>query len=457
MVMNCMYYGEVSGTSIAPIYNGEIITNVGDGENTGVSNFNYFRLESAYIQNTTLTKVYNCALGAETRFLQRFEFFRHLQNSHRELAAWWATGNYANKDEMAKWILLPSQIGSSTPYPVLARPGYYPSVVNIDAENAPLYTERNKGGNMGTLSVTIQMGDGGAVFGPPTGAEIIYPSLTLNITDKDPDHFNFNYYKVQLPYYNEVGTKNYTGNRVVTGWKIVSITGGTAGNFTTGDDATTDTNGKITSTPYNFADRNCTNKDLYGTGGSNRIFNQGAYWDVPEGVTAITIEPYWAKCVYLAAPNADKVYNKEMESGYDVPNVGGGEIYKNGNSYPIAGENQVVYTTMGNAIASSGTALFSGGDANSYSVYDYAVVLVGNYHHFNSIEASKAKPYTVTSIDLDGDNEPDYSYMLRFNGRTECHPVRTDFINIPGLGMAQKSTGGTGSYNFGIMIPKGWF
>ncbi len=65
MVMNCMFYGEVSGSSIAPIYNGAIITNVGDGENTGVSNYNYFRLESSYIQNTAITKVYNCALGAE--------------------------------------------------------------------------------------------------------------------------------------------------------------------------------------------------------------------------------------------------------------------------------------------------------------------------------------------------------------------------------------------------------
>ena len=448
MVMNCMFYGEVSGSSssIAPIYNGEIITNV--GENTGVSNFNYFRLESDYIQDIEKPKVYNCALGAETRFLQRFEFFRHLQNSHRELAAWWATGDRAKKDEMAKWILLPSQIGSSTPYPVLAMPGYYPSVVNIDAENAPnsISVGRNKGGKQGTLTVKIQMGDG-AQFTRPTGAEIVYPSLTLNITDKDPDHFNFNYYKVQLPYYNDVGTKNYTGNRVVTGWKIVSIVGGTPGSFTTGEDAPA----------YNFADRNCTNKDLYGTGGSNRVFNQGAYWDVPEGVTEITIEPYWARCVYLADPNADKVYNTAMTTGYDVPRVGGGTIYTNGNSYSIAGESQVVYTTMGNAIASSGTALFSGVDANSHTVNDYAVVLVGNYHHYGALEASNSKPYTVTSIDIDGDNEPDYSYILRFDGRTAAHPVKVDFINIPGLGMAQKSTGGTGSYNFGIMQPKGWF
>ena len=461
MVMNCMFYGEVSGTSIAPIYNGNIITNVG---NYGVSNFNYFRLEAAYIQNTDITKVYNCALGAETRFLQRFEFFRHLLNSNRELAAWWAStsSTAVTKGEIMKWVLEPTQIGTTTPYPILKTPGKYPSVVNIDAANAEENQPRNQGGKLGTLEVTIQMGGGGAVYGPPTGAAITNSDTTLIITDKDTAHYNFNYYKVQLPYYNEVGTKNYNGNRVVTGWKIVSITGGTEGSFTTGDDATTDASGNITSTPYNFADRHCTNKDLYSVSG--RIFNQGAYWDVPEGVTAITIEPYWARCVYLADPNADKVYNQAMETGYDVPNVGGGQKYTNGNSYSIAGDNQVVFTTMGNAIASSGTgnALFQGvtGSPDSQTVYDYAVVLVGNYHHFyakNTMEASKSKPYTVTSIDLDGDNEPDYSYILRFNDRTETHPVRADFINIPGLGMAQKSTGGTGSYNFGILIPKGWY
>ena len=452
MVMNCMFYGDLTGgTTKSPIYGGTIITNAG---NNGVGNYNYFRLEAPFVQPTGIT--YNCALGAEDRFLKRFEFYRLLLNSHRELAGWWATGTFSSS-EMLKWVLETADrtIDNPKPYPVLKVQGRYPSIANYDAEHAPTLTlvngkpreeDRNKGGKFGTLTVNIQMGDG-AVYQRPTGAAITTSQLTLNITDKDPDRFNFNYYKVQLPYYNDVGTKNYNGNRVVTGWKIVSITGGTPGTFTASD----------TWGGYNFADRNCTNKDLYGTGGSNRIFNQGAYWDVPKGVTAITIEPYWARCVYLADPNADKVYNTAMETGYDVPRVGGGQIYTNGNSYSIAGENQVVYTTMGNAIASSGTALFSGVDANSHSVYDYAVVLVGNYHHFNSIEASKAKPYTVTSIDLDGDNEPDYSYIFRFNGRQGLHPVRVDFLNAPGLGMAQKSTDGSGSYNFGIMQPLNWF
>lgn len=452
MVMNCMFYGDITGgTDKAPIYNGEIISNK---DATGVGNYNYFLAEATF---TDGINTYNCALMAEKRFLQRFEFFRHLLNSHLELAGWWATGTFS-KTEMAKWVFDPNQIGTATPYPILKAQGKYPSVVNYDAESATTQTERNKGGKLGTLTVNIQMGSGGAVYAPPTGASITTSSLTLNITDKDPDHFNFNYYKVQLPYYNNVGTKNYTGYRVVTGWKIVSITGGTAGSFTTGADATTDANGKITSTPYNFADRNCTNKDLYGTGGSNRVFNQGAYWDVPEGVTAITIEPYWAKCAFLADPNADKVYDQDMTTEYNVPNIGGGQIYSNGNSYSIAGESQVVHTTMGNAISSSNsTGLFVGVTATNHTVYDYAVVLVGNYHHYGDMEASTSKPYTVTSVDLDGDNEPDYSYILRFDGRKGLHPVRVDFLNVPGLGMAQKSTDGTGSYNFGIMQPLNWF
>ena len=448
MVFACMFYGDITGGStISPVYGGTIISNAGTNTTSGVSNFNYFRLEAPYVQPTGVT--YNCALGAEDRFLQRFEFFRHILNGQRKLAGWWATGTYS-KDDMLKWVLLPDSIGSDHPYPVLMQQGKYPSVVNLDAANAQVGKPRNQGGKLGELAVHIQMGSGGAVYGAPAGAAITTSDTTLIITDKDTAHFNFNYYKVQLPYYNEVGTKNYNGNRVVTGWKIVSITGGTPGTFTASD----------TWGGYNFADRHCTAKDLYSgssaTDHSGRIFSQGAYWDVPEGVTAITIEPYWARCVYLADQNADKVYNTAMETGYDVANVGGGVIYTNGNSYSIAGDNQLVYTSMGNAISSS---LFVGivGDPNNQSVYDYAVVLVGNYHHLNSIEANKAKPYTVTSIDLDGDNEPDYTYMLRFNGRTECHPLRVDFINIPGLGMAQKSTGGTGSYNFGILIPKGWY
>ena len=462
MVMNCMFYGDIiGGSSRAPIYNGEIITN--RSEDNGVSNFNYFWAGASYVQEKKIdNNRYNCALSAETRYLQRFEFFRHLLNSHRELAAWWATGNYNNKDEMAKWVMEPSQIGSSTPYPVLKEPGRYHSVVNIDNLDVANAKSRSIGKKLGTLTVYIQMDettDNTVPFHHPgTGddeAAITTSQLTLDITDKDPEHYNFNYYKVQLPYYNDVGTKNYTGNRVVTGWKIVSINGGSAGTFTnTGADVTFKSNGDIDKMPYNFADRHCKNKDLYSESG--RVFNQGTYWDVPEGVTSITIEPYWGKAVYLADAYADVVYNKDMKGVQNVPNVGGGQKYTN------RGENQFNGQTVYTALTGEDNAIDSDvlGANASHTVYDYAVVLVGNFH-YNSNDygnvAGDEKPYTVTSVDLDGDNEPDYSLILRLDGRMGFHPVRYDFLNLVGLGMAQKSTGAEGTYNLGIIQPKYWF
>ena len=461
MVMNCMFYGEVSGTSKAPIYNGQIITN--DGDNSGVNNFNYFWAGASYVQNRTID-VYNCALLAETRFLQRFEFFRQLLNSNRELAAWWATGSRDNKDEMMKWVLEPSQIGSFIPFPILKTPGKYPSVVNIDADHAEAFsadaatkkTQYNQGRKFGTLTINIQNASGGNGSNAPSGANITTNSVTPNITDKDPAHFNFNYYKVQLPYYNDVGTKNYTDNKVVTGWKIVAISGGTH-SFSTGEDATAtaDEEGNITlTTPYNFADRKSTEKDLFSTSG--RVFSQGAYFDVPEGVSSITIEPYWGKCVYLSDEYLDVVYkngtggnaNDAMYTASPISSVDGWKRYTNNTAYDINGSNQKVYTTMTNAVS----ALNPSG-----SVYDNAIVLVGNFHILDISNKTNSKPYTIMSIDLDKDNEPDYSYILRFNSRVRVHPVRVDFINIIGLGMAQKSSGGTGTYNLGILQPFGWF
>ena len=469
MVMNCMFYGDITGgTSKAPIYNGEIITNRSD--QNGVSNFNYFWAGASYVQGQHID-VYNCALSAETRFLQRFEFFRPLLNSNRQLAAWWATGSRDNKDEMMKWVMEPSQIGSTTPFPILKAPKdgngltiKYPSVVNIDADHAEEFsnseeikkTQYNQGRKFDVnFTINIRMGTSGDDgYHPAKDAAITTEKVYPNITDKDPAHFNFNYYKVQLPYYNDVGTNNYRKDdsgtsRVVTGWKIVGTSDNT---FSTGSDAsaTVDANGDIAlTTPYNFANRKSIDKDLYSVSG--RVFNQGAYFDVPEGVTSITIEPYWAKCVYVADAYPDVVYNENMSSASSAKTVGTiseNAWYTNGNPYSINGENQAVYTSMVNAAAQMPT---------SGNVYDNAIVLVGNVHSLDLSDKTVSKHYTIMSIDLDKDNEPDYSYILRFNGRIRVHPVRVDFLNVIGLGMAQKSTGGKGTYNLGIMQPLEWF
>jgi hypothetical protein len=120
MVMNCMFYSGIDTNNCphrAPIYNG---TEISNKDANGVSNFNYFRLEAPYVQPTGVT--YNCALGAEDRFLKRFEFYRHLLNGHRELAGWWATDTDSKSDIM-KWVLLPDSIGTAHTYPILMQDG----------------------------------------------------------------------------------------------------------------------------------------------------------------------------------------------------------------------------------------------------------------------------------------------------------------------------------------------
>lgn len=445
MVMNCMFYGEIdySSGTLSPIYGGLEINNYTTGH---LNNYNYYRYEALYSINntktTTLINKYNCALPAEERFLNRFEFFRNIVNSTRELAAWYATGSVADAHtKMLKWVL----DKSIAPYPIQKEQGTYPSVVNYD----PVYTndetgekvlrntvtERNKGKVIGSsFTVTIS----GVGSNAPTGATLIDENgnaistsrnLSLVRTDKDYNNFNFNYDKVQLPYYNEVGTKNCTGNRVVTGWKITGMSK-SAGSFTTGDEAATNANGEITSDPYNFADRDCTEKDIYSVSG--RVFSQGAYFDVPTGVTSIIIEPYWANCVYLSDLYYDKYISATNGPTIADVDVTGSARYTNGSSYPINEDNQIVYTTIGNAM----TALSPAGEASS-TVYDYAVVLVGNYH-CNGTPYQNRNPFTIMSADLNNDNEPDYSFIFRSGKQEKIAPIRFDFVNVPALSMTHK-------------------
>ena len=426
MVMNCMFYGNIaqggSGTSIAPIYGGKKISNAGS---TGLNNYNYFRFNKEYVQNQWIT-AYNCALGAQDRNLERFEFYRFILNSNYELASWYIKGTVTGAaDRVGHWVL----DKSVAPYPILkSGEGVYPSIINPDAAHAvPIdadHVHRNEGRKLGELGVNIS----GVGSNAPSGAAISTTTLTLNVTDKDEPNYNFNYKKVQLPYYNEVGTGNYTNNKVVTGWKITGFVGGTPGNFST------DT---YDYPSFNFVDRACTNKDLYSV--SHRVFNQGAYYEVPDGVTAITIEPYWANCVYLSDAKYDVTYSST--TAYQVSDMGDRPATFNGE--------QTVYNNIATAInnLTSGT-----------TVYDAAVVLVGNYHHyFNDISINTSKTLTIMSADMDNDNEPDNTFFYQHTDRHSIAPMRFDFINIPGIGMAQKEDGRENDPQPGIFHATGWF
>ena len=418
MVMNCMFYGDIDdGDNISPIYGGTEITNASGG----LPNYNFYRYRSRYSITKKITK-YNCALAMEEKFINRFERYRLLLNSNKKLAAWYITGNVNDTAIIAKWVLETADrtISNPKPYPILKAQGKYPSIINYDAEHAPdsAAVGRFKGGRVGTLDVTISgIGDNASSLAKFTMNRTSVDT-TLVMTDKDEDRFNFNYKKVQLPYFNEMGEGNCTKNRVVTGWEITGFKGRTSDTFDTGDKWGA----------YNFADRDCTSKDLYSKTG--RVFSQGAYYDVPNGVTGITIKPHWATAAYVA----DNRYDVAYSNSYGADGVEDmGVQTNNGGNKIINGDSQKVYTDVGKARASMEV---NGTFASGATVYDYAVVLVGNVHQDGNPTTANT-PYTIMSIDENKDNEPDYTYIFAHKSRQNISPIRFDFLNIMGIAEAQ--------------------
>ena len=446
MVMNCMFYGDITGgTTVSPIFGGTNIANLQGGLNT----FNYYAYDELHTTAISNNK-YNSALAVEEKFLKRHEFYRLLLNSNKKLAAFYVTGNVADGDQMLKWVLETADrtIDNPKPYPILKAQGYYPSIINPDFANAPdsATVGRNHGGKMpsprNTLSVNISSAQTTGGQTKPTGATITTSSLTLQRTDKDFDRFNYNYDKVQLPYYNDVGTGNYTGNRVVTGWKITAITAIDGDPYTSANYPTT---GIRDFPDHNYADRKSSNKDLYSISG--RVFSQGAYFDVPYGVTSITIEPYWGKAYYLADQYYDVVYSADYKTKQGVSQTG---TQVNTSTTLFNGQN--VETSIERALNNINNNMGGWGP----TVYDNALVLVGNLH-LNTVPQNGTTPFTMMSVDTDNDHEPDYSLIYHHTGRSSITPIRYDFLNIPGTAQAQKPNGASLICNFTIFKTRGWF
>ena len=454
MVMNCMFYGDIiGGETVSPVFGGNNIANLNNG---GLNTFNYYAYDELKTKAISDDK-YNSALAVEKKYLNRHEFYRLLLNSNKKLAARYASPVITNPsvkpEEMAKWVLETADrnIENPKPYPVLKRQGYYPSIINIDAESARPEADRNNGGLLGTLSVTISESNtttGGQT--KPTGASISKSSLTLNRTDKDFARFNFNYDKVQLPYYNDVGTGNYTGNRVVTGWKITAITTVTGDPYTSANYPTT---GIKDFPDHNYADRKSSNKDLYSV--SKRVFSQGAYFDVPYGVTSITIEPYWAKAVYIADPNYDVVYKTDYKDGNKQHVTQTGTQLNPSGTTPTTFNGQKAETSIERALTYIADETNGLGGLGP-TVYDNALVLMGNLH-LATVPQNGTNPFTMMSVDMDNDHEPDYSLIYHHIGRSSITPIRFDFLNIIGTAQAQKPNGASLICNFTIFKTRGWF
>ena len=468
MVMNCMFYGDITGSHISPVYGGTLIDNAGA---TGVNNYNYYRrnrydretdtyVDDVTFDNSLALADYHRSWPADAKYLTRFEYYRSILNSNKKLCTWWVNGTDGTAPTdgdveavgIAKWVLDPS----IAPYPILKKWGKYPSVINQDPDkrfdpSTQTWVNRvdasahwgedmapdTEGQKLGTVTVTINGGTHHAGTTHPSGST----SKTINITAMDTDNKDYCYGKIQLPYYNEIfgnpegetWNEKYGGNytaHVVTGW---DISGGSA------------------ATDYNFADRNSY---------SGRVYAQGGYFYVPEGVTSITITAHWADAVYLC--------NKDYS--IDRVNVAAGGkkgsetgVAEYGSPFAPAGtisttfQGQAVYTTIKEAIgALSETS--SGKD-----VYNQAIVLIGNVQIRNhssvyGATGNNTRPFTLMSADLDFDNEPDNCLELQFRNdidRPGVQPIRFDFLPVPELGLAIRTN--KLSYAIGIMIPLGHF
>ena len=449
MVVNCMFYGDIlGGTNQYGVYGGQRITN---DTSTGINNYNYFRSGSKFTatnghKNTSSGSnvvgnptAYNCSFPAEERYLTQVEFHRSLLNSNRELCGWWVGSDLAPstlttaqvqaipKDAslMYKWVVDPNL----APYPILKPFGKYNSVINNPG---------NQTGN--SLSVTVQSG---------SGSSAADKTISIPITNMDPQNHDYGYYKIQLPYFNTVfgdpesdnWDEKYAGNyksQVVTGWKIKSVTGGTQGSFVANWE-----------TGYNFADRKCTDKDKFDVSG--RVFAQGGYYYVPDDVTAITIEAYWGKAIYV----------RNNENSYDRVNI---TLGNTGSSFAPAGTRGDKFngTTVNTSIR--GALTNTNIDAKK-TVYDYALVLVGNVQESvggNDIKysATDYRGFTIMSVDLDFDEEPDYCLEWQLGsgmGRQVIAPIRFDFLPVVELGIAGKRHNSTNFFSLGCYRSQGHF
>lgn len=471
IVVNCIFYGEISTTAcsnFAPVYGNNMIKT--DATN-GINPYCYF-LGTAEFQKSFTTNInqYNRSWPADPEYLTRFEYFRSILNSNRQLMAWWVNGNIADTALILKWVLDPS----IAPYPILKKWGKYPSIINPD----PTRTwdpEANNGNGAwqtrssaapcrgksfaNTLSVTVNAGSHHAGSGSTTA------NLTLTITDMDTLNHDYGYYKVQLPYYNELFGDPSSSNHdtrfggnykdyVVTGWKITKVNGSSSG---------TTTFEPNWESGYNFADRADKFRDLYSV--SERVYAQGGYYYVPEGVTSIEIEAYWGKAVYLHN-------NGHYLDRVNITNQTANGSLKLGDPFiltvtlPNTFQGQPIKDLWTDAVKAIPAATHNSSTKTiDKTVYDYAIVLLSNLQWRNEnnaigtdLDNNKWHPYTIMSIDWDMDNEPDYCLEFQYRNvweRKGIQPIRFDFLPVPELGMAVRHN--EQQNTIGIFVPQGHF
>ena len=416
----CMMYGDMTGGT-SPVYAGNHTSNV-----QNYTEYNFWRSKA----NLTYT-AYNDQLAIDKdEYLTRFPFYRHILNTHRELASYFLFGDYAESHvaEIGHWVLKKDV----APYPIVEAWQTNTKRTTVDiAANLPVTTDKGAG------KLLNNIGDDGYYTG--TGTKVtamgkngyLTVNLSINgssysvdlpITDMDEANYDYTWGKVVLPFANEFSgwTRDYS--KVCTGWEITSVEGGTAGTFA----------------HYNVADRDCTAKDLYANSGY--IFAQGGNYIVPYGVTVINVTAHFANAFYLS--------DASYEIGYDT-SFGGATAL--GGSVPTTYHDRTVYTSLETLV---------GALSETTNPHDQAIVLVGNFHNNIKVIGNKlntSKAVTIMSTDEDCNQEPDYGwYTCNLSGRLDVPPLRFDFV--PNIEMGMSSRVGSSTYpGIGIWHARGWF
>lgn len=426
----CMMYGNVTGaTNISPVYGGNHVNNI-----QKFTEYNYWRYRSG-MQYTA----YNDQMAIDKDdFLTRFQFYTHILNTHREMAAFFLFGgetttnvstiNENQINEMGHWVLK-KDVAS---YPIIEP--WQTNTKKVLEAPTPSNILTNMGTN-GYLSVTVKIGAEGM-----SGSSPIQTTISLPITDMDEANYDYTWGKVVLPFANEfrtssneVWTPDYT--KICTGWKITNVGGETSFSIPSEE-------------PYNFSDRNNKQKDIYDATNNPYIFAQGGNYIVPYGVTAIEITANFAKAFYLRDANYEIAYSGDKNSepfGYTGrTGIAGGTL----STY----HEQPVYNTLLAALSADGMGA-------SGSPHTQAVVLVGNFHmDAENLSSKTGNGFTIMSIDDDNNQEPDYAiYSNNTLDRPAIPPTRFDFVAFIPLGMSSHVTNAKFYPNTPIWKPRGWF
>ena len=408
----CMMYGNMTtGENRSPVYAGNHASNF-----QSLTEYNFWRSKA----NLTYT-AYNDQLAIDKdEYLTRFPFYRHILNTHRELASYFLFGDYSENhvDEIGHWVL---KRGENTPlYPVIEQWDENTKKITVDLKNnVPNTSDDRKGklltsmGSSGYLTVNVYI----------NGNKVASPKLP--ITDMNEDCYDYTWGKVVLPFANEFSGWTRDWKKVCTGWKITKVGNSESSSVSN----------------YNFADRENKQKDIYDSN-NPYIFAQGGNYIVPYGVTEIDITANFANAFYLSDPSYEVGYNTSF----------GGTVYLGGN-VPATYHGEIVYTDLATLVDNL---------VQTNDPHVQAIVLVGNYHYMitgaNQERLKTDKAVTIMSTDEDNNQEPDYGwYMGDTYGRLNLPPIRFDFVPIIELGMSSRVNGTSTYPGLGIWHTRGWF